>query len=498
MGYAVMFLLLLAVVVLCITGFVAARLLLSGSGPELPPFAGGSPQPSATGPKPVGTKLPGDSSQVRVNINPTQGFINTLVTVTGEGWWSGEPVFIFLHSQGEGDGPGYAYAAAVADDRGNFYSAFTFPNEMRWIGEPWADVIARGTRSGMEAGTRFTLVPPTPTNTLPPPTPRPTSAITDTPSPTDTLPPSDTPTPEVTPTPDVIITDWRGEYFANASLAGAPTLIRNDQAIDFNWGAGSPDPGLPVDFFSARWTRDLKFSKGAYRVSITADDGVRFWMDGQILVDEWHDASSAIYTVDLYVSKGWHNLHLEYYEGTGGAMVQFKLTKPEAPTDTPTPSPTPSPTPTPTPTPEITSTPTVSPSPTLPPSSPLPGSWQAAYFDNPALFGEPVLTREDAEINFNWGVGSPDPILPFDGFSARWTGEAVVSTGHYRYYLTADDGARLSIDGHPLINAWPANPGQVYPMQVFLSEGTHSFVVEYFEGFGDASVHVWGEAVVGP
>ena len=37
----------------------------------------------------------------------------------------------------------------------------------------------------------------------------------------------------LTPLP---IPDWMGEYWANPSLSGKPSLIRNDWAVDFNWG----------------------------------------------------------------------------------------------------------------------------------------------------------------------------------------------------------------------------------------------------------------------
>jgi hypothetical protein len=125
-------LLLLAVVVLCATGFFLARILLRDSSPAtLPALIAGASPSFATSPSPV-TGTPG---QVQVSIDPAQGYINTLVTVAGQGWWPGEPVFVFLRSQSEADGAGYAYAAAVADDRGSFQTAFTFPNELRWIGE---------------------------------------------------------------------------------------------------------------------------------------------------------------------------------------------------------------------------------------------------------------------------------------------------------------------------------------------------------------------------
>src|SRR5690606_20532725 len=44
---------------------------------------------------------------------------------------------------------------------------------------------------------------------------------------------------------------WRGEYFNNLGLTGTPTLVRQDRAIDFDWGTGSPDPSITADNFSA-------------------------------------------------------------------------------------------------------------------------------------------------------------------------------------------------------------------------------------------------------
>jgi hypothetical protein len=362
LGYGVVLLLLLAVTMLCVAGFFVFRVLFSEPTPvSLPAYVThtGMAPTAVPGTQPASTLAPG---MAQAEINPQQGSINTLVTVTGEGWWPGEPVFVFLRSQGEGDGPGYAYAAAVADDQGHFYTAFTFPNELRWIGEEWAEVIARGLRSGIEARVRFTLVTPTPTNTLPAPTARPTAASTDTPWPTET--PAFVPTP----TPDMIITDWRGEYYANPNLAGDPVYVRNDVAIDFSWGGGSPDPRIPADRFSARWTRQQSFSRGFYRFTILADDGVRFWIDGQLYVDEWHDSVLTPYTFEEHLRKGQYALGLEYYENVGGAMVQLSWKRIEPPTATASPTTVPThtavPTAKPTNTPSPTSTPTNTPSPT--------------------------------------------------------------------------------------------------------------------------------------
>ncbi|HSJ54808.1 MAG TPA: PA14 domain-containing protein, partial [Anaerolineae bacterium] len=308
----ILLLALVAAVVLCLTGVLAASLLRSDDPPPtLPAFAGVTTAvPQVQGTVPAGT--PG---QPELEIQPNSGYVNTLITVTGVGWSPGEPVFIFLRTA-QGDAAGnYAYAAAVADDRGSFRTALTFPNEARWSGQSAASVVARGSRSGLEAGDQFDLVMPTATSTVPLPTLPPTQPATATRPVTDTPPPTATATPTSTPLP--VITDWLGEYFAGRDLAGTPLLARNDTSIDFNWGLGSPAAGVPVDEFSARWTRQLNFREANYRFTVWSDDGIRLWLDGELLIDQWRDGVVEGFAVDRFLPGGTHSLRVEYYENTG-------------------------------------------------------------------------------------------------------------------------------------------------------------------------------------
>jgi len=513
-AYAVAFLLLLAVSALCVVGLVVLRMWFSDSPPATLPASitrtdRPTPVSAASEAASTNTVIPGSP---QITIDPPSGYINSLVRVSGPGWWPGEPVFVFLRSPEEGDGPGYAYAAAVADDNGSFHTAFTFPNEMRWMGQDQAYVVARGNRSGLEAVTLFSLVAPTPTNTVPSPTARPTLTPAPSSSTTETSQPTDTPQASSTPTPNVIISDWLGEYFANPDVAGAPALFRNDVKIDFNWGGESPDPSIPPDRFSARWTRRLDFAAGYYRFTILVDDGVRFWIDGVPVLDEWHDSTLSEYAVERYLSQGQHPLRLEYFEGYGGALVRLSWKQIPPPTNTPSPSPTPTstatPTPSYTPTPTTTPTRTLTPTPTAtstpthtptPPSSepPLPAQWSASYYANPDLEGPAALTRVDANLSFNWGEGSPGAEIPIDGFSARWTGSVLLSAGTYAYTLAVDDGARVWVDGQLLVDEWHESGGAIYPFEITLQGGEHTFVVEYLEVSGNATIQL-GSAVPVP
>jgi hypothetical protein len=454
---------------------------------------------------------PGPPGEAAIAISPQQGYIDTLINVAGRDWWPGEPVFVFLRVPSETDGRGYAYAAAVADDDGNMRAAFTFPNEMRWVGESWAEVVARGSRSGLEATARFDLMLPTAGPTSPPPTPLPTRLPGNTAAPGETVTPTGTASAEATATPtaEVVITDWLGEYYANMTLSGESVFIRNDVAVDFNWGAEPPDPRLPADQFSARWTRQVQFPGGFYRFTVSADDGVRLWIDGQLVVDEWQDGLVADHTVDVSLAAGPHAIRLEYYENLGGAMVRLGWDQAPPPTASPTltPSATPTFTPTPPPTntvtPEVTPThtPTEEPTPTEtsqppPPSSQaLPDRWAAEYFANPLLQGPPVLTREDPAVDFDWGAGSPGNPVPPDDFSARWQGQQSLQAGSYLYSMAADDGARLYVDGNLILDGWAGSGGKLYHRRITLEEGVHTFQVEYYETSVDASVVLFGEAL---
>src|SRR3989344_9653728 len=66
--------------------------------------------------------------------------------------------------------------------------------------------------------------------------------------------------------------------------------------------------------------------------------------------------------------------------------------------------------------------------------------YHAVYFNNKDLSGSPVLVRDESIIDYEWSLGSPDPTVNNDNFSARWVGAAIFENGEYEFTVTADDG----------------------------------------------------------
>jgi len=124
--------------------------------------------------------------------------------------------------------------------------------------------------------------------------------------------------------------DWKAEYWGNRRLEGAPLLVRNEKHICFDWKAGSPAHRVPNDRFSARWTREMTFRRGIYRFFAHADDGFRFYIDGVLLLDEWHDFTrNGDYSVELALD-GVHDFRMEYYEREGVARAYLSWIKIDA------------------------------------------------------------------------------------------------------------------------------------------------------------------------
>lgn len=116
------------------------------------------------------------------------------------------------------------------------------------------------------------------------------------------------------------------------------------------------------------------------------------------------------------------------------------------------------------------------------------------YFDNNALAGTPRLVRTDARVDFGWTLNSPGRGIPYDWYSARWTGRlAVPPSGVRRIGVEGNDGYRLYIDGNIVIDNWVKQSYHTRLVEVALRPGsTHDIRLEYFESTGNARLKlIW-------
>ena len=118
----------------------------------------------------------------------------------------------------------------------------------------------------------------------------------------------------------------KGEYFNNMDLSGSPALVRTDSRVDFDWGQDSPDPAVNADEFSVRWTGKLVPPEtGTYGLAVTTDDGVRLYIDEDLLIDEWYDHSATTYSVFKELQSGRDcNIVMEFYENTLHAEARLQ------------------------------------------------------------------------------------------------------------------------------------------------------------------------------
>ena len=122
--------------------------------------------------------------------------------------------------------------------------------------------------------------------------------------------------------PGAYYPNWKGQYFNNMTLSGTPALVRDDRYLNFNWGTGSPAPGIiGEDHFSVRWTRTIDTNPGFYRIFLTSDDGSRLYVNNVLMIDNWAVQGPTTRVVDYNYPGGPIEIRVEYFENTESAMI---------------------------------------------------------------------------------------------------------------------------------------------------------------------------------
>lgn len=244
-----------------------------------------------------------------------------------------------------------------------------------------------------------------------------------------------------------------GQYFAGENLSNL-VLTRTDANVNFDAGYGAIAPGLGNDHVSARWTGYVAAAHPTgiqeYTFSVEADDGVRLWIDGQLIIDAWYTNPGIERQGRITLEAGRrYSIKLEYFDNTGAASAKLKwqtagmakqIIDPAylftaAPGNAET-------------TPDLL-------------SRGANAGLTAQYYDNEDLTNL-VATRVDANINVDQFT------LPASQqtFSVRWQGKIVPAHGagtqEYRFATSSNDGIRVWVDNQLIIDAWHEPLGGFY------------------------------------
>lgn len=249
---------------------------------------------------------------------------------------------------------------------------------------------------------------------------------------------------------------WTASFWNNTSLSGSPAYQRSEAAsINYNWGDGSPVPGIiNSDFFSAQWRSNVYLDPGRYRFNVNSDDGARLWVDGKLIINEWHDSAGITYSAEIDIlESGSKPIILEYYENTGLAHVRLNWERIGG---------------------DITTT----------------GPIRAEYFANKDLLGQPSLVRyESTPLAHDWRNGSPAPgIIPEDNFSARYTYSIDLNPGRYRISTQAQSGMRLWINGQLVLDRWNPPSNHNASIDIDLPGGITHLIATYYNATGPAGI----------
>ena len=124
-----------------------------------------------------------------------------------------------------------------------------------------------------------------------------------------------------------------GSYYNNMDFT-AFLASRVDSSVNFDWGTTPPN-GLSAGTYSVRWTGlVLAPETGTYRFSTRTSDGVRLWINGVQVINDWNDQSANIWndSAAITLTAGHqYQLEMEYYNNANPATARLYWYMPSRP-----------------------------------------------------------------------------------------------------------------------------------------------------------------------
>jgi len=322
------------------------------------------------------------------------------------------------------------------------------------------------------------------------------------------------------------------QYFDNPDLEGEPVASRIDAVPVIDPESPALPSGVPGNDFSVRWLGTLiPTFDGLHVMGATHDDGVRIWIDGEIVLDEWgsHPAVLDTFEIELEAGRPYH-LRIEYVQYAGMQELDFLWIVPGNDAYDPVP--------------ESALRPIYDVDGDGVPDLCAAGAADCngnflpdareieidaardcngnlvldacetdgdcdgdgliddcvaaleeglvgMYFDgdDPGRLTNFRGSRIDPNIDFDWGGGPPTgiPDISNDRFAVRWTGLLHTDlTGVYQFIAETDDGVRLWIGDVLLIDRWTNQAGTSTAAIELESGDVSPFRMEVLEGIGEA------------
>ncbi len=255
-------------------------------------------------------------------------------------------------------------------------------------------------------------------------------------------------------------TGLSAKYYLTNEFGGEP-VERLDAQINDN----PRPPGIPAQNWSARWMGYVQATRtGPFTFSTLSDDGVKLWIDGKLVIDDWnpHPATENSATVNL-VRGQKYRIVMSYFQGADGAIYQLMWTPPGEDK-------------------ALIPAMQLYPDNTTNLEPGVTGTGQGltvSYFANPDLKGD-ALTLQNQAVS----ARNTPPQVPRDNWSARWTGELQAThTGTFTLSTISDDGIRLWLGNKLLIDNWTPHGGTEDRADVEMVAGRkYPLRIEYFQG----------------
>ena len=117
--------------------------------------------------------------------------------------------------------------------------------------------------------------------------------------------------------------DPRTQYDAYQKRAAKATNHFTKSRLDYS-GYGKFEAGVPANHFGDIAEGTFTIKPGEYIIEVTADDGVRAWLDGKMIVDAWHYQGPTLYTAKVHLG-GSHTLKVNHFQLDGYSALQVRI-----------------------------------------------------------------------------------------------------------------------------------------------------------------------------